>query len=144
MRIIKKQVNKPYEIIEFEGKYVCEAKTAASNDIEYIERVLLNSNIMMIGDEDGHRKALPHNFYLPLPHHINFPVHDILGTAVFAKVKPLPFMEEVYDYEVDDLSDDDIELIANILSEDNQKVLSDKFKEIYKDRDYWSPIVTTW
>ena len=71
-------------------------------------------------------------------------MHDILGTAVFAKVKPLPFMEEVYDYEVDDLSDDDIELIANILSEDNQKVLSDKFKEIYKDRDYWSPIVTTW
>lgn len=144
MRIIKKQVNKPYEMIEFKGKYVCETKKAASGDIEHIERVLLNNNIIMIVDEDGHLKALPHNFYLSLPHHINFPIHDIIGTAIFAKVKPLPFTEEVYDYEVDDLSDNDIELIKNILSEDNQKVLSDKFKETYKDRDYWSPIITTW
>lgn len=46
--------------------------------------------------------------------------------------------------EVDGLSNEDVELIKKIFTEDNQAKLSKKFDEIYKDRDYWSPIVTTW
>lgn len=45
---------------------------------------------------------------------------------------------------VDGLSNEDVELIKKIFTEDNQAKLSKKFDEIYKDRDYWSPIVTTW
>lgn len=93
----------------------------------------------------GACKGLPHNFFLSFPNSKHFPVQDIIGTVVFIKTKPLPPLdEEIYDYEVDGLSNEDVELIKKIFTEDNQAKLSKKFDEIYKDRDYWSPIVTTW
>ena len=105
----------------------------------------MENNILLLVDEEGHIKGLPHNFFLSFPNSKHFPVQDIIGTVVFIKTKPLPPLdEEIYDYEVDGLSNEDVELIKKIFTEDNQAKLSKKFDEIYKDRDYWSPIVTTW
>lgn len=89
MKAIKKEVNKPCEVIDIDCKYVCDVI-----------------------------KAVPELGYI--------------------------LDEEIYDYEVDGLSNEDVELIKKIFTEDNQAKLSKKFDEIYKDRDYWSPIVTTW
>lgn len=52
-------------------------------------------------------------------------MQDIIGTVVFIKTKPLPPLdEEIYDYEVDGLSNEDVELIKKIFTEDNQAKLS--------------------
>ena len=125
-------------------RYVCDVIKAVP-ELGYIERVPMENNILLLADEEGHIKGLPHNFFLSFPNSKHFPVQDIIGTVVFIKTKPLPPLdEEIYDYEVDGLSNEDVELIKKIFTEDNQAKLSKKFDEIYKDRDYWSPIVTTW
>lgn len=144
MKAIKKEVNKPCEVIDIDCKYVCDVIKAVP-ELGYIERVPMENNILLLADEEGHIKGLPHNFFLSFPNSKHFPVQDIIGTVVFIKTKPLPPLdEEIYDYEVDGLSNEDVELIKKIFTEDNQAKLSKKFDEIYKDRDYWSPIVTTW
>lgn len=144
MKAIKKEVNNPCEVIDIDCRYACDVIKAVP-ELGYIERVPMENNILLLADEEGHIKGLPHNFFLSFPSSKHFPVQDIIGTVVFIKTKPLPPLDEgIYDYEVDGLSNEDVELIKKIFTEDNQAKLSKKFDEIYKDRDYWSPIVTTW
>ena len=116
MKAIKKEVNNPCEVIDIDCRYVCDVIKAVP-ELGYIERVPMENNILLLADEEGRIKGLPHNFFLSFPNSKHFPVQDIIGTVVFIK---------------------------KIFTEDNQAKLSKKFDEIYKDRDYWSPIVTTW
>lgn len=94
MKAIKKEVNNPCEVIDIDCRYVCDVIKAVP-ELGYIERVPMENNILLLADEEGHIKGLPHNFFLSFPN-------------------------------------------------SKHSKLSKKFDEIYKDRDYWSPIVTTW
>ena len=91
MKAIKKEVNNPCEVIDIDCRYVCDVIKAVP-ELGYIERVPMENNILLLADEEGHIKGLPHNFFLSFPNSKHFPVQDIIGTVVFIKTKPLPHL----------------------------------------------------
>lgn len=57
--------------------------------------------------------------------------------------KPVDFIGEIYDYEVDSLKDRDIEYITQLLSNDSQKKYKEIFDSLYPSiDDYLKPIIT--
>ena len=150
MRIAVKEVGKPLQIIETSEQYRMDCVKEFIPDFKQF--VWLNSdNTLSLGvDESGLMKKLPVNFLLSMSN-AYFPIQKMVGTVVFVRTKPLdttgtiydlseeeildallngkplPELKEIEDYEVDDLSEADLQFIHNILSEEYQKVLKEKF-----------------
>lgn len=124
MRIAVKEVGKPLRIVETDKKYRSECcQDFVDNDI--VQFVYLNDNrTFAFGiDEDGLMKQLPLNFLISTNHPYQ-PIQFIVGTAVFVRVKYVnPYEEEIWDFEVEDLLDEDLEEIKELLSEERQMFL---------------------
>lgn len=153
MQIVIKKIDAPMQLVNVSCKYLCELKQLFLNkgcaQTVTLQYVPINKNIMLVVDEAGYLKNLSHNFFIKSSNK-DFPIQTIIGTAIFARVKPLPCCGEIYDYEidslsdkVDSLSDKDNALIAQILSIDNQNYLSKRFNEVFGEgkREYWSVII---
>ena len=133
MKIAVKEIGKPLKIEETTEKYRTDMaqKYISSKDLE---GVWLNDNhtLSLMVDEVGLWKELPLNFLMGFqsPH---FPIQKMVGTVVFVRTKPITnYLAEIWDYEVEDLTDEDISVINYILSDEHQNELKSRFKDYGK------------
>lgn len=128
IRIAIKEPNKPLQIVMVEEGY--RSETVKKYIDGYVQFVGLDGGkkLLTMGvDEDGLSKELPTNFYLATN---NFPSERIVGVAVFTRHKYVNvFMEEIYDYTLEDLTDLDIKSIERMLGEEYQR----EVEQIYKN-----------
>ena len=132
MKVIVKEVGKPLAVVDTKEKYFGDCvRNYLGKDIT-VERVYLDGMEFIMGvDEDGLMKQLPLNFLMSMPNPI-FPVQYIVGTVVFARCKPCnPYEEEIWDFEVTDVTDEDIKRIEGYLSDIRQSSLRLAIKAMY-------------
>lgn len=118
MKIGIKRPTKQLEIIETTKKYRGELMPLiikGDSVFNRMEPVYLSQDrlLMMLADEAGHPKGLPHNFMLKTTNPY-FPVQEIVGSVLFVRIKQPDYTEEIWDYEIDELTDEDIKLIQAI------------------------------
>lgn len=133
MKVLLKKVGCPLEVVETDKKYFGECvKSFIGKDIT-VERVYLDGFEFIMGvDEDGLPKELPLNFLMGFnsPH---FPVQLIVGDVVFVRNKPCnPYDEEIWDFEVTDVTDSDKEKVEKILDPVVQSHLRSAFRGFYR------------
>lgn len=138
-KIAIKRVGSPLEITTTSVQYRCDMKEFINSD-RIPEMVSLGNNLFLLADEDGRMKKLKHNFYLFLPQR-SFPVQTIIGAVAFVRIKPILSVGEIYDYELDSITDADVEFINTILEPETQCRLKEVFLDLYKDEEnpegYW-------
>lgn len=124
MKIMVKEVGKPLVVVDTKEKYFGDCvRSYLGKDIT-VERVYLDGTEFMMGvDEDGLMKQLPLNFLMSIQNPI-YPVQYIVGTVVFARCKPCnPYEEEIWDFEVTDVTEEDIKCIEGYLNDYYQSAL---------------------
>lgn len=124
MKIMVKEVGKPLAVVDTKEKYFGDCvRSYLGKDIT-VERVYLDGMEFMMGvDEDGLFKQLPLNFLMSMQNPI-YPVQYIVGTVVFARCKPCnPYEEEIWDFEVTDVTEEDIKRIEGYLNDYYQSAL---------------------
>lgn len=124
MKIMVKEVGKPLAVVDTKEKYFGDCvRSYLGKDIT-VERVYLDGMEFMMGvDEDGLVKQLPLNFLMSMQNPI-YPVQYIAGTVVFARCKPCnPYEEEIWDFEVTDVTEEDIKRIEGYLNDYYQSAL---------------------
>lgn len=119
MKIGIKRPTKPLEIIETTQKYRGELMPLiikGDSVFNRMEPIYLSEDklLMMLADEAGHPKGLPHNFMLETTNPY-FPIQEIVGSVLFIRIKQPNYSEELWDYEVDTLTEQDIKIIKSIL-----------------------------
>lgn len=131
MRIAVKEVGKELEIIESNEKYItdCAKRYIGENNIVEFVRINEDGSLYIGVNEDGLRLELPLNFLTEVPYSY-WPVQKMVGTAVFMRRKT--YLEDEYDFKVEDLTDSDIEHIKKILSREYQEELSSNFRDYGK------------
>ena len=125
MKIAVKEVGKDLKIIESNEKYRIDCIKEHIGKKNFPSFISLNNNkTLSIGVcDDGLLRKLPLNFHVSCDNPF-FPIEKIVGTAVFTRIKPVTGEEgEIYDYEITDLTDEDILLITELLKEETQKKL---------------------
>ena len=134
MKIAIKKVGETLEIIETKEIYRTNAVRpyVMKDDFKSCEFVTLNSErTLFLGvNEDGLRIDLPTNFLIETTNPY-FPIQKMVGDVVFVKTKPLEGYDP-YDWEVIDLTSDDIKCISRLLDEDLQNELENKFEDYGK------------
>lgn len=125
---IKKIGEKPI-YIETTEKYRLKCAKEYLGKYTTIEFANLNNdkNFFVAVDEDGLMKNLPINFLIDMPESA-YSIQKIVGTAVFIRQKPVTQYGEIYDYEVEGLTESDQQYIDKLLSTENQHMLNGKFK----------------
>lgn len=114
MKVILKKVNEDIQIVETDKQYVNEAcKEVLGEDCRY-ERVGIDRNLNMYCFEDFIDRGLDMNFAM-MTSNPYLPLQFIAGDVVFIRIKPVNIFEEIWDYEVDDITEDDIELIKEVI-----------------------------
>lgn len=129
MKIAVKEAGKELCIIETAEIYQRNCVKEHIGKGNYPEFVRLDElGTLSLGvSDDGLLRNLPFNFYVSCKNPY-FPVQKMVGTAVFVRTKfPNVHEEEIFDYEVMDLTEEDIALIQELLSEKTQKELHEHF-----------------
>lgn len=109
-RVILKRAGKEPELIETEREYANEVvKDLLGKDITK-ERVVVGKHFFMFVDGMGYFKELPVNFVINTTSEF-FPRQAIMGDVVFIKCSDNYLYQEIWDYEVIDVTDEDIELV---------------------------------
>lgn len=126
MKIAVKEVGKELQIIETNEKYRSKCARKYTGEEQYIDCVILGKDFALVVNEDGLPLDLPMNFLIETtsPH---YPIQKIVGNAVFIRTKPVNPLKEIYDYEVTDLTQEDIDHIIKMLDSDYQEKLSAAF-----------------
>lgn len=146
-KIVVKKPNEKPEVIETDKVYRYELKECIGTN--YLPELSLlntgdeNNRIFIAADEEGFLRGLALNFFAKM-NSTAFPVQMLVGTIVFTKIKPVNvFEEEIEDYEIETLSDEDIEKIFAILSEENQATYKAEFAKRYNNMNqYLRPVIT--
>lgn len=145
-RIVYKAPGHAPKVMHVDAKYLCNLKHLVANadiieHVPMIPAIIEGSPISVCVDEDGYPKKLPFNFYIPI-NSTSFPLQKIVGVAIFCKLSLDPYVEN-YDYQVGSLSSDEIRLICEFLSEENQAIFDSEFKKRYPDmKSYLTPVIT--
>lgn len=139
--IVIKRVNESKEVISTDKRYVGDLKEYLNVDF-YPEFVQLSSSgLYCCVDEDGYPKNLDFNIFIPTLNP-NYPIQRLVGNVVFYRLKPVNYDGEIYDYEIDNLTEKDLEIINQILDEDEQNKYSKMFNAMYNSvDDYIKPII---
>lgn len=128
MKVIVKNIGKPAEVVNLDCKYRNEvAKLISSERItkEYVE--LVPYKLDMVVDEDGLFKNLPFNFFMEINNSF-YPVQMIVGTVVFCHYEwQDPFETELWDFELRDVTEEDIITVNRMLTAEKQRELSERF-----------------
>ncbi len=135
MKILKKCVGKELEVVDTNEKYLmdCGRKELFGRETT-LERVYLDGfEFILVVDEDGLSKQLPLNFFMDFTNSGSpFPVQAIVGDVLFVRNKPCnPYEEEMWDFEVTDVTDKDIERVQKMLAADVQNRLYYMFRGLY-------------
>ena len=146
IRIVYKAPGHEAKVMHVEAKYRCNLKKLVAN-ADIIESVSIwpspveGTPINICVDEDGYPKGLPFNFYASI-NSTYFPIQRIVGVVVFTKFKPFNPYEDDYDIQLDSLSEDEIQVVLDLLSEKNQTVFENAFKNMYPDmKSYLTPVI---
>ena len=129
MKMILKRVGEPPQIVETDKKYRTEAVREFLPDADTQERVYLEAGMTftMVVDEDGLNKELPLNFLMEMAS-TAYPVQLIVGDVVFVRTKYAnAYNEELWDYEVEDVTAADVEKVKGYLNSGLQEELIIKF-----------------
>lgn len=142
MKIIVKKPNEKAKVISTDITYVGDLKKLIDCKF-YPESVgIVTTGVICAVDEDGYPNKKEFNAFIPTLS-LNFPIQRMVGTMVFYRRKPVDYIGEIYDYEVDSLKDRDIEYITQLLSNDSQKKYKEIFDSLYPSiDDYLKPIIT--
>lgn len=135
MKVLLKKVGCPLEVIDTAKKYFGDCVRSFLGEGITVERVYMGEafgganrfEFIMGVDEDGLPKQLPLNFFMPFnnPH---YPVQTIVGDVVFVRCKPCdPYEEEIWDYEVTDVTQNDKKEIEKFLDPVVQRKLGMEF-----------------
>ena len=124
MKVMVKEVGKPLAVVDTKEKYFGDCVRCYLGKDITVERVYLDGMEFIMGvDEDGLMKQLPLNFLMSMPNPI-YPIQYIVGTVIFARCKPCnPYEEEIWDFEVTDVTDEDIKRVEKYLSDICQSYL---------------------
>ena len=127
MKVMVKKVGCPLEVVETNEQYFGDCVKGILGENITVQRVYMGGEnpfeFIMGVDEDGLPKQLPLNFLMEMnnPH---YPVQLIVGTVVFVRCKPCnPYEEEIWDYEVTDVTDSDKEKVEKWLDREYQSRL---------------------
>ena len=127
MKVMVKKVGCPLEVVETNEQYFGDCVKGILGENITVQRVYMGGEnpfeFIMGVDEDGLPKQLPLNFLMEMnnPH---YPVQLIVGTVVFVRCKPCnPYEEEIWDYEVADITDSDKEKVEKWLDREYQSRL---------------------
>lgn len=144
-KIAVKRIGLPISYENTSLKYRCDIKEVIG--CEHIpEMVEIANGLFLLADEEGRMKKLKHNFFAFMCRHAT-QFQTIIGDVVFARFKPVDYLKEIYDYELDDLTESDVKYINALLEKDIQNLLKEQFIKRYKDVDnpvgYWGFTVST-
>lgn len=129
MKIAIKEVGKELRVVDVDERYerACVKKFTGQDDpVEFVP--LNDEGTFYIGvNENGLPLELPVNFLLGVDNPY-YPIQKMVGTVVFVRHKYVnPWLEEIWDFEIEDLTDDDMRLIEKILSPEYQNSLAERF-----------------
>ena len=130
-KIAVKEVGKPLRIIETNKKYRGECVKDFIGQHELAEFVILHENdTLTLGvNESGLLLGLPTNFLLPMSDSC-YPIQKMVGNVVFTRYKYVDiYAEEIWDYEITDLTNKDLIFIDRLVSEEYQSELMKTFKD---------------
>lgn len=130
MKIATKEVGKPLQITASDEEYRtdCTRKVLGEDTTVQFLRLDAKGTLFMGIDEDGLMLNLPLNFLLSVQSP-TYPIQKIVGTAVFMRTKYASPWMPITDYEVEDLTDDDITYINRLLDEKHQQKLTAMFED---------------
>lgn len=131
MKYILKEPNKPAAIIDTSEKYrsnLCGEIIGNLDSPQYINLRYDGSLGIAVADA-GLLRKLPRNFFLRYDDP-NKTVVQIVGPAIFYRLKPASSQTDPYDYLLSSLKEEDITIIEALLSEDFQ---IDCEKDFYDD-----------
>ena len=134
MKIAVKEVGKELQIIETNEKYRgnCVKQFTGKDDPTEFVKLSEDGTFCLGVNENGLPLDLPVNFLLAT-NNPYYPIQKMVGTVVFVRCKYAnPFIEEIWDYEVEDLREEDITHIEKMLNEEYQKHLSEKISDYGK------------
>lgn len=116
MKILVKKVDSPLEVAETDKKYFGDCARSFIGEGETIERVYLDGFQFIMGvNENGLPQQLPINFLMEFDNPA-FPIQTIVGDVIFVRCQPCnPFEEEIWDFEVTDVTDEDLKRIERML-----------------------------
>lgn len=139
MKIAIKEVGKKLQVIETNIKYryeCCKQFTGKSDPVEFIK--LNKDGTFSLGvNENGLPLELPVNFLIGT-NNPYYPIQKIVGTVVFVRCKYVDVLKkEIWDYEVEDLTEEDINYIEEMLNEKYQKELEKRFEDYGKGCFIW-------
>lgn len=143
MKIAVKEVGKELQVIETNEKYRgnCVKQFTGKDDPAEFVRLNEDGSFCIGVNENGLPLQLPLNFLIETTSY-HYPIQKMVGTVVFVRCKNAdPCIEEIWDYEVEDLREDDIRHIEKILQEQNQKRLFEQFKDYGKGCVFYEPIM---
>ncbi len=132
MRILVKEPGKPTEIKETNEKYMADSGRPFIPDGD-IRHFILYDTVCFLYDDEACFKDLETNFILFNPR-LAIPVQEIRGTVVGCKLKPVNPLEEIWDYEITDLSDEDIENVTEIFSIEDAEKLEAYIRKLLKEK----------
>ena len=133
MEIIVKKVGWGFDIVECNEKSFEDCVKIFLEDGAKVGKSFVNGETFIMGyDSEGESKELPVNFYMVEK---GCPIHAILGTAVFARCEPCEEDEE--DYEVTDITEEDIKLMEWLMNDFYQKGLEVTVKELLAEDREW-------
>lgn len=117
-----KEIGKDLCFTETQEKYrtdACQKYTGEGHRVEYV-RLNEEGTLCLAVNEDGLPLQLETNFYLKLNNPL-FPFQKMVGTVCFVRHKYVNvYEEEIWDYEVEDLTDEDIAYINKLLDAEYQ------------------------
>lgn len=139
MKILKKSAYGELEIVDTDKKYLMDCAREHFEKGVTLERVYLNGcEFILVVDENGLMKKLPLNFFIDFSENnraFSLPVQAIVGDAIFVRNKPCnPWAEEIWDFEVSDVTDTDFKRIQKLLNAETQDKLFQKFRRIYYEK----------
>ena len=129
MKLLRKCVGKPVEVVETAEKYFMDCVRRFFGKNVFTGRVYLEGmEFIMVVDEEAPLKRLPVNFYMAF-NEGSASVQQIWGDVLFVRNKYADIWgKEIWDFEVLDVTDRDIEGIEALCD----PVIQHKLKEMFE------------
>jgi len=107
MKIIIKRVGKEPEMMNVNAVYRCDVISMINTDLTDTIHLSEDTLFRMWVDEEGLIKQLDLNFFIATNNPF-FPIQTIVGDVIFARIKKPDYTKELYDYELDNITKEDI------------------------------------
>ena len=130
-RVAYKRVGEPLQIesTDFRYQYQYADKILGEAVTKYNQRIDDNGFLLVV-DDDGWAKNLTLNFYLPGKKNQVMPIK---GDVAFIRVRKPDMFENIYDYDIIDLTETDIAFLQYLLSNETQEAITKAIESSRKE-----------